>query len=172
MCGLDCGPHGSCVTGACVCHPGWAGALCDVQLCHPRCEEHGQCVNGSCICQQGWNGRHCSLEGCGQGCGGHGSCGQNQGGLWACTCEDGWGGETCQRRQETECQDEIDNDKGNLGLLVLLLSYLPPSHLTHFSFLSSLALSQFSINWVKNIQSFQFNFAASERPEENNFPLT
>ena len=123
VCGLSCGGHGTCVAGGCHCHPGWGGPLCDLQLCHPRCEEHGQCVNGTCICQQGWNGRHCSLEGCGQGCGGHGECRQ-QGGLWACRCEDGWGGETCERRQETECQDEIDNDKGNL---LLLLSSLPPT---------------------------------------------
>ena len=29
-----------------------------------------------------------------------------------CECEAGWGGERCARRQETSCQDEVDNDKG------------------------------------------------------------
>ena len=144
VCSLSCGGHGSCVAGACHCHRGWGGPLCDLQLCHPRCEEHGQCVNGSCICQQGWNGRHCSLEGCGQagqGCGGHGDCRQDQGGLWGCSCQDGWGGESCERRQETDCQDEIDNDKGRK---LLLASYLPPTYRIFLSSPPSLSLSAFN----------------------------
>ena len=125
---------------------------CHLQLCHPRCEKHGQCVNGSCICQQGWNGRHCSLEGCGQGCGGHGTC-RHQGAGWACSCHDGWGGDTCQRRQETDCQDEIDNDKGESLLTFFSLSLsLSLTRLPLFSF-SPL------INRLKNIQSLQFNLA-------------
>ena len=150
MCSLDCGQHGECQGGECVCQHGWGGGLCEVQQCEARCEQHGQCVNGSCVCQQGWNGRHCSLEGCGQGCGGHGTC-RHQGQGWACSCHDGWGGDTCQRRQETDCQDEIDNDKGESLLTSLSLS-LSLTRLPLFSF-SPL------INRLKNIQSLQFNLA-------------
>ena len=117
MCSLACGAHGTCQAGLCACEPGWGGAACSLQLCHASCAEHGACVDGACVCQKGWNGRHCSLEGCGGDCGGHGECRQDRApgderGEWRCECEDGWAGPGCERRQETECQDEVDNDKG------------------------------------------------------------
>ena len=63
VCNLECGPHGVCESGACVCEPGWRGPRCDVQNCDPRCSEHGMCSNGTCLCTNGWNGKHCTLEG-------------------------------------------------------------------------------------------------------------
>ena len=149
VCSLACGEHGTCQGGACACDPGWGGALCDIKQCHARCHEHGQCVNGSCVCQQGWNGRHCSLDGCGGDCGGHGECGQvrepgDDRDEWRCECEAGWGGAQCGQRQETECQDEEDNDKGESIPLLSCLQRL--------------------ISGLKNVQSLTFNFAKLPPP--------
>ena len=63
VCNLECGAHGVCESGACVCEAGWRGPRCDVQNCDPRCSEHGMCSNGTCLCTNGWNGKHCTLEG-------------------------------------------------------------------------------------------------------------
>lgn len=60
-CDLDCGSHGRCQGGECICIEGWTGAKCNEKLCDIRCVEHGQCKNGTCLCIQGWNGRHCTL---------------------------------------------------------------------------------------------------------------
>lgn len=62
VCSLDCGPHGRCDQGQCVCKAGWSGERCDLLPCDARCAEHGQCKNGTCVCSQGWNGRHCTLR--------------------------------------------------------------------------------------------------------------
>lgn len=61
-CRLDCGPHGRCDSGRCVCSEGWTGDRCDTLPCDSRCSQHGQCKNGTCVCSQGWNGRHCTLR--------------------------------------------------------------------------------------------------------------
>ena len=52
-CNLDCGPHGSCESGRCVCDPGWQGDVCTVKTCDPRCSAHGMCSNGTCLCTNG-----------------------------------------------------------------------------------------------------------------------
>ena len=115
VCGLDCGSGGECQGGRCVCRPGWTGPRCSSRACSEACTRHGQCTNGTCVCQQGWNGRHCSLEGCAAGCGGQGECrATGPGGDWECSCSKGWSGEHCQHRQETDCQDGLDNDKGEM----------------------------------------------------------
>ena len=46
VCELDCGPHGGCEDGGCVCRPGWAGPRCTDRTCDTRCSNHGQCKNG------------------------------------------------------------------------------------------------------------------------------
>ena len=125
VCSLECGDHGSCLDGGCQCDPGWEGVLCDIRQCSDRCLEHGQCSNGTCVCQPGWNGKHCTLDGCAGDCHGHGEC--RRGGdpdEWRCECQDGWGGAKCDQRQETECQDEIDNDKGETFDTTKLYSFL------------------------------------------------
>ena len=52
-CNLECGPHGSCESGRCVCNPGWQGDVCSVKTCDPRCSAHGMCSNGTCLCTNG-----------------------------------------------------------------------------------------------------------------------
>lgn len=52
-CNLECGPHGSCESGRCVCDPGWQGDVCSVKTCDPRCSAHGMCSNGTCLCTNG-----------------------------------------------------------------------------------------------------------------------
>ena len=52
-CNLDCGSHGSCESGRCVCEPGWQGDVCSVKTCDPRCSAHGMCSNGTCLCTNG-----------------------------------------------------------------------------------------------------------------------
>ena len=52
-CGLDCGPHGACESGRCVCAEGWEGDRCGVRLCDDRCKDHGVCSNGTCLCTNG-----------------------------------------------------------------------------------------------------------------------
>ena len=36
LCNLNCGPHGSCQNGGCVCDHGWTGHLCQSKECDPR----------------------------------------------------------------------------------------------------------------------------------------
>lgn len=57
----DCGPHGSCIGGACHCEEGWTGPECEQRDCHPRCIDHGVCREGKCDCHQGWTGEHCTI---------------------------------------------------------------------------------------------------------------
>lgn len=112
LCDLDCGAHGHCVGDTCSCHPGWSGQYCNTKLCDDRCNEHGQCKNGTCLCVTGWNGKHCTLEGCSNGCSGHGQCKVNTDNVWQCKCSDGWDGLDCNTQLERDCNDNIDNDKG------------------------------------------------------------
>lgn len=52
-CNLDCGPHGSCESGHCICQPGWEGSRCNEKQCDARCKDHGVCSNGTCLCTNG-----------------------------------------------------------------------------------------------------------------------
>lgn len=61
VCVVDCGPHGSCISGACHCEEGWTGPECEQRDCHPRCIDHGVCREGKCDCHQGWTGEHCTI---------------------------------------------------------------------------------------------------------------
>lgn len=61
VCVVDCGPHGSCISGVCQCEEGWTGPECEQRDCHPRCIDHGVCRDGKCDCHQGWTGEHCTI---------------------------------------------------------------------------------------------------------------
>ena len=77
------------------------------------CRVTGMCSNGTCLCTNGWNGKHCTLEGCPGNCGGHGTCSMpNYKQRWECLCESGWYGPGCDIRLEQNCDDRVDNDKG------------------------------------------------------------
>uniref|UniRef100_A0A673HHG2 Integrin beta n=1 Tax=Sinocyclocheilus rhinocerous TaxID=307959 RepID=A0A673HHG2_9TELE len=56
--GLACGGHGRCVSGECVCLPGWTGESCDCPVSTESCVSDdglicsgwGKCVCGKCVC--------------------------------------------------------------------------------------------------------------------------
>ncbi|TNF28263.1 MAG: hypothetical protein EP329_18190 [Deltaproteobacteria bacterium] len=117
-CVPECGAHGSCADGACVCATGYAGDACDAcaagylgfpdcvdDPCDPDpCGGHGACTDGACACAAGYAGDAC--DACADGylgfpdcaddpcdpdpCGGHGAC---TGG--ACACATGYAGAAC-----------------------------------------------------------------------------
>eukprot|EP00750_Incisomonas_marina_P029537 INCI7191.2.p1 GENE.INCI7191.2~~INCI7191.2.p1 ORF type:complete len:1369 (-),score=189.98 INCI7191.2:1873-5790(-) len=95
---IDCGQHGSCVQGLCICNKGWHGVVCEKQPCagalsdNVFCSGHGHCVGGGCLCFAGWGGRDCGRRvHCAAGCSGHGVC--LPGGV--CDCVPGFTGATC-----------------------------------------------------------------------------
>ena len=137
---MDCGPHGRCGQGKCECTDGWMGDRCDLLPCDNRCQEHGQCKNGTCVCSQGWNGKHCTIRtyistnkqktrlfviknnefflffspaGCKNACSRHGMCSLEDG-EYHCICSNEWAGDDCSIPLEQQCNDEIDNDQGNI----------------------------------------------------------
>lgn len=59
----QCGGHGVCVRGECVCSAGWAGVSCDDPLpaCQEQCSGHGTYLTESdtCTCQPNWTGPDC-----------------------------------------------------------------------------------------------------------------
>ncbi|CRK90588.1 CLUMA_CG004290, isoform A [Clunio marinus] len=113
ICSLDCGPNGICESSRCRCNPGWTGVLCDQLTCDVRCSTHGQCKNGTCVCSQGWNGKYCTLPGCENGCSRHGHCTLDNS-EYRCECVEGWAGTDCSIPLETNCNDNIDNDKDGM----------------------------------------------------------
>ncbi|KAG5842512.1 hypothetical protein ANANG_G00178410 [Anguilla anguilla] len=120
----DCGGHGACVDGSCVCQPGWRGPACDTLACQtPGCGDHGVCTQYGCVCDAGWTGSNCSEvcltgfygDGCNQTCEcwNGGSCDPVHG---HCTCPAGYQGASCEHEcpigfygvncaQECRCQD-------------------------------------------------------------------
>lgn len=59
----QCGGHGVCVRGECVCSAGWAGVSCDDSLpaCQEQCSGHGTYLpeSDTCACQPNWTGPDC-----------------------------------------------------------------------------------------------------------------
>ena len=74
--GVRCENGGECLDGigdsfSCLCQPGWAGELCEVDIdeCQadpPPCLNEGHCIDmlGDfyCVCPLTWTGRHCEEE--------------------------------------------------------------------------------------------------------------
>ena len=96
-----------------------------------RCELHGQCKNGTCLCVTGWNGRHCTIQGCPRMCSDHGRCTTGHfslpgagalSGDWRCECDLGWDGADCATRLETQCGDGVDNDGGEIIIIIIHLN--------------------------------------------------
>jgi hypothetical protein len=76
---FDCGGHGSCVKGKCICERGWSDFDCSENIssieylrrpgpasapvaepCPFNCSGHGQCVPASgCVCDAEWQGAGC-----------------------------------------------------------------------------------------------------------------
>lgn len=101
----DCGSHGVCQMGKCVCDGQWAGPACDVPLCKlNNCSSNGACTEDGCLCFLGWSGEKCD-QACHAGfygvncsgtcrCQNGGACDHKYG---SCTCLPGWTGQFCEQ---------------------------------------------------------------------------
>ena len=96
--GIDCGQHGSCSRGWCVCESGaYSGTLCqNFDACYGvDCGDHGSCSDGTCTCESGaYSGAECQYyDACyGIDCGVHGTCTDG-----SCICENaGYAGAHCE----------------------------------------------------------------------------
>ncbi|XP_051999903.1 N-acetylglucosamine-1-phosphodiester alpha-N-acetylglucosaminidase [Xyrauchen texanus] len=101
----DCGGHGHCVDGQCVCQQGWRVPGCANLTCQPpECGDHGICTENGCACDAGWMGVNCSHEcaegfygvGCNQTCTctNRGLCDPVHG---HCICPAGFHGDSCEQ---------------------------------------------------------------------------
>ena len=75
----ECGGHGFCIDGSCVCKKGWKGSDCnrldeEARQCLPDCSGNGNfdLETQQCICQENWVGDDCSSRLCSIDCGDHG----------------------------------------------------------------------------------------------------
>lgn len=63
-----CSGHGTCISGQCLCKPGWAGPLCEIpkSQCPEQCHGHGvySADTGLCTCEPNWMGPDCSTGQC------------------------------------------------------------------------------------------------------------
>ena len=108
--GIECGPHGSCEDGVCVCTDGYTGEFCDVvgPCVGIDCGENGTCVEGICECDTGYEGDSCELDTneCDPTpCLNRGSCAQGVPGTYECTCIEGFTGDNCEN-----CPTDADGD--------------------------------------------------------------
>ena len=46
---------------------------------------------------------------------------------YGCNCGDGWSGKFCEQQQELNCEDEIDNDKGEQDQTLLFSQNSKPN---------------------------------------------
>mgnify|MGYP005832735771 FL=1 len=108
--GVDCGEHGACVDGACVCTDGYTGDFCDIAgpCVGIDCREHGTCVDGACVCDAGFEGDACEVDinECDPNpCLHESSCVEGAPGTYVCMCVGGFTGDNCQN-----CPTDADGD--------------------------------------------------------------
>ncbi|XP_053203899.1 teneurin-m-like isoform X2 [Panonychus citri] len=111
----DCGGHGVCFNGICLCDKGWRGSDCtelesESLRCLPDCSHHGtfNIDTGQCICEPNWSGIDCSKEKCDLNCGSNGFCQSDR-----CVCNEGWTGFKCdQRLCDQRCLDHGQCNNG------------------------------------------------------------
>jgi len=98
---VNCGDHGTCQNGNCVCSNGWSGKNCETTITKDPCVgidcgKNGTCQNGNCVCSNGWSGKNCEVapyDPCENvNCGAHGTCNKGK-----CVCESGWSGSQCDK---------------------------------------------------------------------------
>ncbi len=99
-CPGDCGEHGECLYGFCVCIDGYSGDLCDIppDPCDGiDCGANGTCVDGTCECDAGYEGENCetNTDDCAPNpCQNDGIC-TDEVDSYTCECIDGYTGENC-----------------------------------------------------------------------------
>mmetsp|Transcript_6768 Transcript_6768/g.9851 ORF Transcript_6768/g.9851 Transcript_6768/m.9851 type:complete len:1041 (-) Transcript_6768:35-3157(-) len=108
---INCGSHGTCNNGACICDSGWFNSphdVCDVTTCYGHysnsssvCSTKGSCVGpDTCSCQTGYVGDICDIHTCAgirfnetTVCSGRGNCTDAN----TCECEEGYEGSNCEK---------------------------------------------------------------------------
>jgi formylglycine-generating enzyme required for sulfatase activity len=108
--GIECGEHGYCRYGACICRDGYIGEFCDEPgpCVGMDCGAHGTCVEGLCACDAGYEGESCEVDSneCDPNpCLNGGSCAEGVPGTYECTCIDGFTGNNCEN-----CPTDADGD--------------------------------------------------------------
>lgn len=100
---INCGPHGTCNEGVCICKDQYTGQYCEIPpiIVDPcigvNCGSHGNCVEGNCICTDGWSGINCQIPPSSDPCDGilcnppHGTCFNGK-----CECTDQYTGVNCE----------------------------------------------------------------------------
>ena len=107
--GIDCGEHGSCQHGVCICTDYYTGEFCDVPgpCVGIECGENETCVEGLCECVAGYEGDNCetNIDDCNPNpCLNGGTCtdGVNR---YTCACIGGYTGDSCEK-----CPSDADGD--------------------------------------------------------------
>jgi len=93
-CQNGCSSHGECRNNECICHVGFSGSDCSIEIgnCPSNCLGNGACINSTCFCFPGFAGSSCekTVTLCPNDCTKRGQCVNAQ-----CVCEQGYDGVDC-----------------------------------------------------------------------------
>ena len=109
-CVPECGAHGACREGKCICQPPFTGISCEAKVCPVglgmlECSGLGFCGDaGECVCPAGRGGRACEKEACANDCSGNGICLHKR-----CRCAAGFDGDDCSRPSQRKGVNELQN---------------------------------------------------------------
>ncbi len=107
--GIECGEHGFCGGGACICTHGYSGEFCEVAdpCANVVCGGNESCFMGSCVCDFGFEGESCvDINECDPNpCLNGSSCTEGSPGTYTCSCADGYAGVNCET-----CSSDTDRD--------------------------------------------------------------